>query len=113
MSTTKDTNIKAYCWQSGQIGFTNKRQPQAPAGTIVFASGPRRIVKDQVTMMARIAYDGKTLLVPGLPECRENGKHWITGKDPVQILSEWGRWVRSGIKKSMASRRPTPYAQAA
>lgn len=100
MSTTP--NIQAYCYQGGKIGFTSPRKRRAPEGTIVFASGPARILKKAVSIMARHAYDGKTLLVPGLPECLETGRHWITGEDPVKILGAWSRQVRERLENLKA-----------
>lgn len=57
--------VFAYCWRSGQIGFG----PVAPEGSISFAhhtDGTR--LRETVTTIARHAYDGETLLVPGIPE---------------------------------------------
>ena len=39
-------------------------------GTLPITSGPARKLRKAVSGLARLAYDGKTLLVPGLPEAR-------------------------------------------
>jgi hypothetical protein len=62
--------MRAYCWRGGVIGFA--RVP--PKGTIPFASGPARKLRSVIAALARHAYDGKTLLVPGIPEEKKDGK---------------------------------------
>jgi len=54
----------AFCYRSGQIHFGRK----VPDGAIAMASGPARKVRDFFCGVSRHAYDGKTLLVPGIPE---------------------------------------------
>lgn len=56
--------IKAVCYRSGQIRFL----PFVPRGAIEIASGPSDQLRPIVEAIARHAYDGHTLLVPGLPE---------------------------------------------
>lgn len=54
----------AYCYASGQIGFGKIRAK----GTLPIMRGPNKFVRDTVSAHARHAYEGDTLLVPGLPE---------------------------------------------
>lgn len=54
----------AYCWQTGVIGFG----PRVPKGAILIMGGSGQKFKAEITVMARHAYDGITLLVPGIPE---------------------------------------------
>ena len=54
----------AFCWASGQIGFGR----ETPKGALPFAKGRPRVLRPFVDAVARHAYDGKTLLVPGIPE---------------------------------------------
>lgn len=54
----------AYCFASGQIAFGRS----LPNGTIEIARGKDAVVRKEVAVTARLAYDGKTLLVPGIPE---------------------------------------------
>ena len=54
----------AYCWRSGQIEFGNR----VPGGAAELIYGPPGIIKERVSVRARHAYDGTTLLVPGVPE---------------------------------------------
>lgn len=56
--------MKAYCFASGEIEFGEK----PPKGAIVIASGSANVLREQISATARHAYDGKTLLVPGVPE---------------------------------------------
>jgi len=55
-----------YCWRSGQIGVC---RGYAPAGTLPVgrAIDPQKLIED-IQVLSRHAYDGRTLLVPGLPE---------------------------------------------
>lgn len=61
---------KAWCWRTGQIGI-GARSKAAPRGTITFATGPSRRLREVVEVLSRHAYDGKTLLVPGIPEATD------------------------------------------
>ncbi|SMF85858.1 hypothetical protein SAMN06265365_1657 [Tistlia consotensis] len=54
----------AYCWRSGQIAVGKKR----PDGTLPIAHGPETTLRRALTKRARLAYDNRTWLVPGLPE---------------------------------------------
>ncbi|EBA4379710.1 host nuclease inhibitor protein [Salmonella enterica] len=55
--------ITAYCWASGLIEFGNT----LPEGALPIVTGNEKQVHDEVTVMARHAYNGD-LLVPGIPE---------------------------------------------
>lgn len=74
--------MKAYCWASGQIEFGRR----VPEGAILMAEGPAKPLRDVIGATARLAYDNKTLLVPGVPEapdekqaCDALGRHldWL------------------------------------
>lgn len=54
----------AYCWRSGQLEFWRT----VPDGAVLVLRGPDRIVREIVEPVCRLAYDNKTLLVPGVPE---------------------------------------------
>lgn len=54
----------AYCYRSGQI----KVGPRCPEGALPLAYGPESRLRKAVSVRARHAYDGKTKLVPGVPE---------------------------------------------
>lgn len=54
----------AFCWASGEVGFGSS----VPEGAITLAQGRNRIVRQNIMATSRMAYDGKTLLVPGIPE---------------------------------------------
>ncbi len=53
-----------YCSRDGVIGIGRR----APRGTLPLVSAPGRRLRRIVEVMARHAYDGATLLVPGIPE---------------------------------------------
>lgn len=56
--------MKAWCFANGTIGFGAK----VPAGAIEMARGAAKLVRQEISVTARLAYDGQTLLVPGVPE---------------------------------------------
>lgn len=57
--------MHAYCFRSGEIEFG----PTFPDGTLPLAkSRSAKKLREIVEVNARHAYDGKALLVPGIPE---------------------------------------------
>lgn len=58
--------MHAYCFASGQIEFGAR----IPEGALPIAKGPRKALVDWMQGVARHAYDGETLLVPGIPEAQ-------------------------------------------
>ena len=81
--------ITAYCWQSGEIQFTSKQQPQCPTGTIPIITGPANQVKRLMQLTARHGYKRGLLLVPGLPEYGM----LPTKKTQEQTFLEWRAWA--------------------
>jgi hypothetical protein len=57
----------AYAYRSGQIGFIDG-PGSMPDGALFLGSGPQQIIRDLISGISRHAYDGVTLLVPGVPE---------------------------------------------
>jgi hypothetical protein len=62
---------RAWCWRTGAIGFGPAKHP-APKGAIDLACGSPRRLRDIVSVNARHAYEGRTLLVPGVPEAPDD-----------------------------------------
>lgn len=56
--------MHAYCYRSGEIEFGDT----VPKGAISVLEGDEALVRERVSARARLAYDNKTLLVPGVPE---------------------------------------------
>lgn len=54
----------AWAWRTGVIEFGAAE----PDGALPIARGPGKKLRAVVEALARHAYDGKTLLVPGIPE---------------------------------------------
>lgn len=54
----------ALCYASGVIVFARVVKP----GTLPIAQAPAARLRKVISSLARMAYDGKTMLVPGLPE---------------------------------------------
>lgn len=78
----------AYCDASGVVGFAAARgkKPAAPAGTIVFASGDKATI-EALRATLRLAHDGKTFLVPGVPEATDQ-------KAGIAALNKYCDWLR-------------------
>lgn len=54
----------AFVHRNGVIGFAQRQ----PRNALRIATAPLRRLRSIVEVVARHAYDGKTLLVPGIPE---------------------------------------------
>ncbi len=76
----------ASCDRAGVIRFTRR----LPRGTVPLLRGPLRTLRNRIEPVARHAYDGKTLLVPGVPEApNENAA--------MDALIRWADWL--GLRK--------------
>ena len=73
--------MRAYCWASGQIEFG----PRIPEGTLPIARGPAKKLRPFIEAVSRHAYDGKTLLVPGVPEAPNQTK----ALDALHAFLDW------------------------
>lgn len=78
--------IVAYAWQSGLIEFGCR----CPQGALAIASWDEPRLKEVVSTLARHAYDGKTPLVPGVPEAED-------GDQKVDALLEFAERVREAL----------------
>lgn len=65
---SKPGKITAYCHAGGAIRFTSLKRPLVPIGALPILGGEPKKLRALVVATARHAYDGKTLLVPGIPE---------------------------------------------
>lgn len=74
--------MKAYAWRTGQIEFGRK----VPPGALPIAEAPAKKLRREIDVAARHAYDGKTLLVPGVPEA----KH---GAAALKALMAFRNWI--------------------
>lgn len=70
MTKLRTQTTLAYCFASGQIGFG----PRCPAGALPVVRGPEKAVLEFIEGVARHAYDGKTLLIPGIPEAQDQSE---------------------------------------
>lgn len=82
----------AYCYASGVIEFG----PYPPRGTLPIAAGPREKLEELISGACRHAYDGKTLLVPGIPEAATQSD----GLDALKRFRDFNRahWVAEGLE---------------
>lgn len=62
-----------FCYRSGQIIIRDEGLPQ-PKGTLPIRLKATPEEVQRVEGLSRLAYDNKTLLVPGLPEAEDDEK---------------------------------------
>ena len=80
----------AFCYASGQIGFG----VEIPFGALPIAKGPDRALRDWLDGVSRHAYDGETLLVPGIPEAPDQSV-------ALDALKRFTLWAGKGAPKSV------------
>lgn len=81
--------MKAYCFVDGAVGFAR----DIPVGALPIASGPKKVLENEMIVLCRLAYDGETLLVPGVPEANDQ----IAGVDALLRFKD--RLRKRGIVK--------------
>jgi hypothetical protein len=91
----------AYCFASGEIAFG----PQLPAdGALPLAEGEPHELLDFISTMSRHSYDGKTFLVPGIPEA---GEDQYAALDALLRFSKWlAKTAPKGIKVFHSAHKP-------
>lgn len=74
----------AVCDRRGVIDIVHT----VPAGRLVIIDDPdEKLLRSVVEPAARLAYDGVTMLVPGVPEARSDGA-------ALQAVIAFQRWMR-------------------
>jgi len=96
--------VIALAYGGGVIVFARQVKP----GTLPIAKASARKLRKAVSAVARLAYDGKTLLVPGIPEAPS---HWAA----LQALLRFkalveGRLGRKTVQRKLARARVRPSA---
>ena len=86
--------MKAYCWGSGRIQFTEKTT--IPNGALLIATLPGRRLRKIVASLARHGMGASKgiLFVPGVPEAE------ATGADPIKALIRFTEKVKSHFPES-------------
>ena len=90
--TLTPTPLVAYCWQGGdiEIGYT------CPEGAIIITEQRPEELEEEfrslISARSRHAYDGKTLLVPGIPEADSE-------EEAFQALLRFRNWLESRNQK--------------
>lgn len=79
----------AICFASGEIIFSSQKDH---IGAIVVAHGPGKVLRHRIEAVARHAYDGETLLVPGIPEA-------VNQADGVEALLRFQKWIRPSFER--------------
>lgn len=94
----KEIKEFAYCYASGLISFG----PILPPGTFkLLVSTDFASCKEMHEFLepkARLAYDNKTLLVPGIPEAK-------TRKEKVDAYNKFVEWLNNSKSKSSKSEK--------
>jgi hypothetical protein len=84
----------AYCWASGQIEIGTS----LPKGALpILKDTSKRRLTAEMRVSARHAYDGKTLLVPGVPEAPNQ-------KVALAALCSFVDWIKACHAKRAARR---------
>ena len=81
----------AFCYASGQIGFGTA----IPQGALPIAKGDDdRKLRDWIEGVCRHSYDGKTLLVPGIPEAPNQSK-------ALDALKRFTGWLNKSVPQGV------------
>lgn len=98
------TTCIAFCWASGLIQFGTRLRE----GAIEIARGRKSIVRREITATARLSYDSKTLLVPGVPEATNQA-------EAAAMLMIHCRWLKQRERDGFIvnARKPLPKAPGA
>jgi hypothetical protein len=77
---------KAYCFANGEIGVCSGEENE-PEGSVVFAEHEdEAALRCIIEARARLARDGKTYLVPGAPEAKDQ-------EAAMDALIAWEKWA--------------------
>ncbi|MGO1072587.1 hypothetical protein [Lysobacter sp. CA199] len=99
----------AYCFASGHIRFGQI----VPPGAIEIARGRADELREQITATARLAYDGETLLVPGVPEASDDDEKALALNRYLSWLADGSQGItinQSKESKPMHAHAITPSA---
>lgn len=80
-----------FCWRDGRIEFGRR----SPRNALPLATGPLRRLRGIVCAKARHAYDGSTLLVPGVPEAE-------TDTDALSAAVDFSKRLKSALNVPLA-----------
>lgn len=78
--------IFAYCWRSGHLEFGTK----LPSGALPIHKFKQSDTKtrEQIEVLCRLSYDGKSHLVPGIPEAADDEN----AEKAFNFFREWLQW---------------------
>lgn len=98
ITRTSSATYRAYAWRSGAIDVSNGRTPAGAIKLFTFTSRRAAVVGNRVLdTLARHAYDGTTLLVPGVPEADNDDA-------ALDALIAWCRRVRPSLERTLPAR---------
>jgi hypothetical protein len=95
---TSSGTYRAIAWRTGAIDLHNGRTPKGAIKLFTFRSRRAAVVANRVLeTCARHAYDGKTLLVPGVPEAQSDDA-------ALDALIGWCRRVQPALARRLPAR---------
>ena len=87
--------MKAFAYRSGEIEFSDV----IPSGALpIIGKNRKSIPRARIEAGARLAYDGKTLLVPGIPEAESDDEAY-------RAFEKWIDWLSNTDKYTGATGR--------
>lgn len=92
--------FSAYCFASGEIQLSKL----VPGGAVVLATGTKTELKREIDVVARLAYDNRTHLVPGVPESR-------SVESAINAVVAFVKWAKSRSCQSCEWRDPVELEQ--
>lgn len=87
--------ITAFCYANGVVRFTSPKRQRVPDGALMICKGTRKWLRANLEPACRVAYDNKTLLVPGIPEADSQG-------EALTALIKFRNWVQQRGTRSTA-----------
>jgi hypothetical protein len=89
MASTWPRQSVACVWANGRIDVL----PALPQGALPLAAGPRYQLRRLVNARSRLAYDGRTLLCPGVPE-------GATGEAKLNAVHAFGKELQEAMREA-------------
>jgi hypothetical protein len=86
----------AYCWASGEITVVKGDRLLLGAQVICRSALGPKALRARVSVKARHAYDGRTLLVPGIPEAADEVAALLA-------MKRWRDWAFPGAPERLVS----------
>lgn len=94
----KQVYFRAFVWRSGIVEITSGQTPRGAIKVVTFRSQRAALVGARaIGTVARHAYDGETLLVPGIPEA-------ACDTDAIDALTLWVHRLSNTLARHLPAR---------